>query len=144
MDYRKHFLLSEEVMQIIEDVKCEEELKSYGATIEFMVRYYVKKESEEELIQRILATYDEQCRGINDQLKMGIRKTEQNTTVLLDVMNTYLINNCPDNTELVPTDDEEHALVLNSKKNLSDKIARMKQMKDTRDGKRKKGSKWIY
>lgn len=67
-------------------------------------------------------------------LRLGF--IDKNVGVLLDVLNSILYGPSMENLLYVPSDQVKHPLIESAEKNITDKIARQKQIKD--NGKKKK------
>ena len=122
-DMQKNFNLSETDIEVLRQIKQDiPEVNSEVDAVRFLIRRYGKDRKEEVKLNHIL---DEDSR---------IRKThmmdEQNTEMVLDVLNTLLFREKVQ--EVVLKDEIENQVISKSRENIRNKIAHNKQKKDFR------------
>lgn len=115
---RKHYLLEESDIKIIEDIMERNGLENASDALRYMIRNFEKTETRENGIQLAI-----------------LRKIEENTTLLLDVANTDLLKRKDE--ICYPVSMAESPVIEKARKIHKKDIANKKQKKDYRNGKHK-------
>lgn len=110
---RKHYLLEESDIKILENVKERNGLGNSSDALRYMIRNYEKMEKSENGIQLAI-----------------LRKIEENTTLLLDVANTELLKRKDE--ICYPVSMAESPVIEKARKIHKKDLANKKQKKDYR------------
>lgn len=132
----KHFELSEDELNIILMVKEEQGFRSEKKALQYILDQY-KKDRELEYI--LLETYrkiEENQKAYRERLKWATTVAEQNSIILLDILNTLLLKKYSDVEELIPVDTFESPILTESKEIIKRKIHHFKEEKDFRERKK--------
>lgn len=133
MKIRKQFIFDEETVQDLLKIKEENNIKSETATIKYIVDMHKQYKDEDARFEKLLKIYDERCRGLTERIKWASQTAEQNSTIILDVLNTILhTGTCKSLNAIISVDYLEHDIILQSRQIIKDKIAHFKQAKDDR------------
>lgn len=127
---RKLFELSEQEVALLDRVKKEQELGSEVAALRYILCRYQEQEDQKELIKEAIQTYEAEAKGFHERLKWSSTMAERNTTMLLDVANTFLFQQGIE--DCIPVEDIESPVLARSRDILKRKLAHFKQQKDNR------------
>lgn len=131
MGIRKNIYLSDEEYNMIQNIKKEYGLKTDSAAISFLL----KSGDVTQNIAKAVINEMEESYMKSERLKWATKTAEQNSTVLLDAMNTILHMLKADS--LISVEFAPHPIIKKSKQNIKDKIAHFKQQSDERKRKGK-------
>lgn len=127
---RKGIYLKEEDLELLQEIKKEQGLSSDSATITYLIHQNWKgycelaKAVREELNENYLP---------KERIRWGVLTAEQNSTVLLDAMNTLLTMLHAE--VCIPVEKAPHPVIEQSQQQLKEKIAYFKQKSDERKSK---------
>lgn len=131
---RKIFNLKQKEMDILEKIRIEHGFKSDTAALHFMFDRYRELVDQKKLLEMVveeaLKQYEEKCIGLHERLRWATRVAEQNSIMLLDAVNTILINN--EIEDCVPVELIESPVIQESRRAMKEKIAYFKQKRDHR------------
>jgi len=132
MGAKKTYILSDESLDIMHRIMEEHSLKSETAVLEYvLVNYDMQKNIEERLdqiVQKHLKTF-------LNSMQSSMRQTEGNTFLLLDAINTILMER--GYQECYPAGTMPSRVIQESERLQKKRIIKMKQMKDHRLSRRK-------
>lgn len=135
----KKYVLDQEHIELVEQVKSEYGLKSDSAALRYIIEEYQKncqkKEENKELIDEFLEAYHQKYYAMFERLRWASQTAEMNTIMLLDAMNTMLISQNLENGVL--TEAFMSPVLEMSKSVYKEKIAHFKQKKDDRKNKKR-------
>lgn len=80
---------------------------------------------------------DEEKRAYHERLRWATTVAEQNSIVILDILNTLLLKNYTEIEEVIPVDTFESPIITESKEIIRRKIHHFKEQKDNRKRKKK-------
>lgn len=133
----KFYRLSPDEVKVIQQVQ-----EIYGYTTEVKALSHIIREYEnlgdeekrsEKIARAILRVFDEQYKGFWKRLYFSARQTDKNMTVLMDIVNSYLIDR--DFGSYVSQDTLTAPVIEEAREHLKTKISKRKQMKDNRSRK---------
>ena len=134
----KHIRLSEKYIDILNVVRENEELKSDTEAIKFLLDMYSNNKSEEvieeEKLKRYMDAYHERYYALFERLRWASQSAEKNTTIILDAINTMLINQ--EIADCISAEMFPSPVVQVSNDAYKKKIAYFKQKKDERNSKK--------
>ena len=134
MGVRKNIYFSEEEYENLQKIKNDYGLKTDSAAISFLLQSgSVTKNIAKAVVNEIEESYMK-----SERLKWATKTAEQNSTILLDSMNTLLHMFKADS--LISVEFAPHPIIHKSKQNLNDKIAYFKQQSDERKRKQSDNS----
>lgn len=128
----KHFDLSEDELNIILQVKEEQNLKSEKKALIYILQQYKKNQDLENSLINAYRKIEEEKRAYNERLRWATTIAEQNSIVLLDILNTLLLKYYPELEEVIPVDTFESPIITESKEIIKRKIHHFKEQKDNR------------
>lgn len=131
----KYFEIEEENLSFLTELKEAEGIKSDKAAINYIIKkyseLYKKKEAEgnsPEVAKAVMNQFNEQYGTIIRKLIAILSAIDENSTIMLDVMNTYLMK---DNMESCILNDVISSPVIDrSRDYYHHKISKAKQKKD--------------
>ena len=127
----------QEDMNVILKVKQEQNFRSEKKALQYIIKKYQEQEETEHLLLNIYEKIQEQRKPYEDRIKWAATVAEQNTIILLDVMNTILEQEFPEIDSLIPVDVYESPVIAESRSIIKKKIQHFKQRKDYRESKKK-------
>lgn len=131
---QKVFYLSEEDVDLLMKIKKETGARSQSQVISWLIR---NAESSQKKIAKAVREELEKHYMSPTKILCATKTAEQNSTVILDQINTLLhMFNAKD---CIPVDENPHQAVMQSQRRLKKKIIRLKQKK-TQDGNLNRGS----
>ena len=130
---RKTYVLDEECLKIISEVKKKSGISTSSKTLEHIIKSYKERGDKKEELLALLEEYDKRCRGFNKGLLTAVRNAEFNSSVILNFINTMLFHSHYGDVESpVTVDIAEHRVIEDISIQLSKQIADAKQIKDNR------------
>ena len=126
MAFRKNIYIDEKEYDVLQSIKKEYGLKTDSAAISFLLQ----SGNISENIAKAVVNEMEESYMKSERLKWATKTAEQNSTVLLDAMNTLLHMMKADT--LISVEFAPHPIIEKSKQNIKDKIAHFKQAADER------------
>lgn len=131
---KKQFVIEQEHLDILKETREKNNLRDDSMTLRFILESYKKSLDQEtqkqEFILQMLDAYQERYHAFFERLRWATRTAEQNSTVLMDIVNTHLIQNHTE--DCIPMDVMKSPAIEMSEKVYKDKIVHFKQMKDNR------------
>lgn len=124
----KHFDLEPEDVNILDKVKKEKGFNTEKRALQYILREFDKQRNIEQQVLHALYKYDEQRAEFMERLKWATKIAEENTTILIDCINTVLVQQKIDDCVMV--DVYESPVINAARKNVKRKIERRKQIKD--------------
>lgn len=135
MNQQKCIYLSEEDLQILKTLRQEQGLKSDSQVFSYLLK---KSTQDRDELAGAVRRELEQNYLPKERIRFGVQTAEQNSTVLLDAMNTLLhMLNAKD---CIPVEVAPHPVITQSRAAVKKQIAKAKQRKDERKSKRGWGS----
>lgn len=128
---KRTYNMQQEKLDLIDRVKEEQGFKTATAALHYIMDKYEELSDEEKMIEGAIRQYEKKCVGLHERLRWATRVAEQNSIVILDVLNTILIRQ--DINECVPVDIVESPVISASREIMMGKIAHFKQKKDHRE-----------
>ena len=83
-EIRKHFSLSEEAIQKINEIKEKNQLSSESKTIEFIVNKF----NNNDLIQDFLNAFDEKYGNLFTRMRLGVNSADKHNQIIIELLNT--------------------------------------------------------
>ena len=127
---RKHFSLSENNLLFIKKIQQERHLTSESAAVNYVISEYERRLTLANEVVELFNTYNE---SYMERLKWATQTAEQNSQVILDVLNTLLYEfqseSCISVEKLI------HPVILESQTEMKKRITYFKQKKDNRNRK---------
>lgn len=134
----KHFKLSDERLEILNQVKKNNKLKTDVAAINYLLDEYKnekeKQNEKNELAETFIQMYEKKFFSYMERLKWATKTSEKNTIIMLDILNTVLIKY--NIKECVPTDTYVSPAIATSQEIYKKKLIHFKQEKDNRNKKK--------
>lgn len=122
---RKHFIVSEKEIKILEDIKKENDfLENDSAALRYIFSEYERLKN----IEKKLVAQNEVVTKEIRTIKTINQSIESISEIMLDAVNTILISN--DQSVCYPVSYIESPVVTKSKQYKKDKLADLKQQKD--------------
>lgn len=131
----KEFQLKDEEFQVIKNVMDQEGLNQTKALC-YILNEYQKYQNIENIFRKVLKEQEQEHKNFTERIRWATRVAEQNSIVLLDAVNTILVNNNVE--DLIPVDTYESPVITKSKNIMKQKIAHFKQQKDYRERNKRK------
>lgn len=128
---RKIFNLRDDECDFLQNLMKEKGFKSEVAALHFIFDEYKQLADQEVLIERAIKKHEEDNIGLHERLRWSTRTAEQNSIIMVDILNTLLFHEGI--TECILTDVVESPVIGTSRKQMKDKIAHFKQQKDNRE-----------
>ena len=116
--------LSPQVMSIIDTYA-----KTFSSTeaLERIVLDYNRRGSDEDLVRMLLQAIDDHYKNFFTRIRLGVRSTDINSQVILEILNTLIYN------QSIPvailTDDKPTPVYLESQKHIQEKIKAFMNLK---------------
>lgn len=129
---RKTFDLSNESIQILEKAQKENGFKTQKQTLEYILHSYQSNNDIDRNMDAFVNALDKKYFS-KDRLRWSLQTAEQNTIIILDILNTYLLRNHIDKG--IPVDILPSPVIENSRKRIQEKIAHSKQPSQERRSK---------
>lgn len=127
---KKDFYLSEEDYQMLKECRSQNGLRSDSQVLPFLLRQY--QNSRKEIVTDIRLELEQNYLP-KERIRFGVQAAEQNSTVLLDAVNTLLhMFNAKD---CIPVQVAPHPVITQSRAAVKKQIAKAKQRKDERKSK---------
>lgn len=127
---KKDFYLSEEDYQMLKECRSQNGLRSDSQVLPFLLRQY--QNSRKEIVTDIRLELEQNYLP-KERIRFGVQVAEQNSTVLLDAVNTLLhMFNAKD---CIPVQVAPHPVITQSQAAVKKQIAKAKQRKDERKSK---------
>lgn len=134
----KSYRLDEEKELILKEIMQKHDFKSEGAAITFLLDEYVKQKEEEEKMaataELFLEKFSERYYSFFERLRWATRTSEKNSIMLLDAINTILVNQ--NLNDCIDIDTYMSPVLATSEDIYKNKIAHFKQAKDDRNAKK--------
>ncbi|MCQ2510851.1 MAG: MSL1 family protein [Lachnospiraceae bacterium] len=131
---KKTFDLSETTLQQIELIRVEKGFATTKQTLEFIIQAYPSINLEEAFADAVVKALDKKYVS-KERLRWSLQTAEQNTIVILDILNTYLLRNHIDKG--IPVDVLPSPVIENSRNRIKEKLAHFKQQADDKKAKMK-------
>lgn len=131
---KKTFDLSETTLQQIELIRVEKGFATTKQTLEFIIQSYPSINLEEAFADAVVRAMDKKYVS-KERLRWSLQTAEQNTIVILDILNTYLLRNHIDKG--IPVDVLPSPVIENSRNRIKEKLAHFKQQADDKKAKMK-------
>lgn len=131
MNQQKCIYLSEEDLQILKSLRQEQGLKSDSQVFSYLLKR--STQDKQEIAEAVRKELEKNFLP-KERIRFGVQTAEQNSTVLLDAMNTLLhMLNARDciSVEVAP-----HPVITQSRTAVKKQIAKAKQRKDERKSKK--------
>lgn len=87
-------------------------------------------QENEEIADLFLQKFDEKYSNYMTRVRLASRGADENTQVLLEIVNTVLFLQGIKGDKFLPMDKTEHSLLKRAKEAVKERIARFKQRKD--------------
>lgn len=118
--------LSPQVMSIIDSYAKNFSCSSTEA-LERIVLDYNRRGSDEDLVRMLLQAIDDHYKNFFTRIRLGVRSTDINSQVILEILNTLIYN------QSIPvailTDDKPTPVYLESQKHIQEKIKAFMDLK---------------
>lgn len=118
--------LSPQVMSII-DTYAKTFSCSSTEALERIVLDYNRRGSDEDLVRMLLQAIDDHYKNFFTRIRLGVRSTDINSQVILEILNTLIYN------QSIPvailTDDKPTPVYLESQKHIQEKIKAFMNLK---------------
>lgn len=134
---KKTYQLSFAAYEVIKHVKRKWEFRSDITALEYILTDYAKRENKPEAI---IDEIDERYKAYMSRLMWLLQETEQNSEIILDILNTFLHLYDPQEKGLydcMKVSNMPHPFIDQSKKSIKERMIRAKQVKDNRNRKNK-------
>ncbi len=128
---RKHYNLSEKSLEILHQTMEERNIKTETAALEYILLQYGQRQSTEERFAQIIR---ENFMEVLNGCRAAARATEKNTQLLLDSVNTILIER--GYWQYYSAEKEPSQVLRDAEEIWRHKLEREKQVKDNRLQKR--------
>lgn len=127
---QKHINLSREAEQVLNDLKAERGFSSMNQTLEYMIMDYNKNRDIAAAVSRQVT---EALSKVLTRIRLGTNVADRNSQIILEVLNSiaYQFDVAP-----MTTDFEETSAVSVAKESVKNRIAKLKQCKDNKAGKK--------
>lgn len=129
---QKVYNLEQEDIDILQEVMQEYGYKTQVQAVRHVIQNYKKLQDEEVhskmVAEQILNIFSDQYKDYWKRLYSSVRATDKNVSIILDVLNTMLIEN--DYEACVFTDVFPSPVIDDSREHLKKKIGKMKQKVD--------------
>lgn len=130
-DERNRFrvTLNDEVMDVIDDIKVEQNLKYNGEAITFLVNEYKRLKKEQWSLNYVAEVVSknlyETLKEELTRIRLGTNNTDRNTQILIELMNGLMIHESVD--DIITTDQMEVKGVTTAKKVIQERIDTKRQ-----------------
>lgn len=130
--------ISGELLEQFESIMKKNGLRTIKGTVEFVLEQYLilsdleeaMKQRDDNLIDNLLAKFDEKYHNNYVVLKSASKNIEKNSVLLLDAMNTILMNE--DYEACHPVDFIKSPVIEKSEERYKERISNLKQKKDNK------------
>lgn len=129
---RKHFSIADESLEIIRQIMKREKLPSESAAVNYALQFYERQTQEEADNMKNVLDASRKTMAI---MKGSFRETERMTAIILDAINTILMER--GYQECYPAGTMPSRVIQESERLQKKRIIKMKQMKDHRLSRRK-------
>lgn len=133
---KKLFDLNDDDLRNMYVLKSRLDLKTDVAIVRYALDYLVnlveQEEREQQMVNNIVNMLLAKMGESNNIVKRSVRETEKNTAMILDAVNTFLIQNKLD--ICIPVDTFKSSVLEQSEEIYKSKISNRKQKKDFRNG----------
>lgn len=125
---RKNYDLPQEIIDVLKEVMNKESIKYEKDALIYIVNEYNKRDY---LVRSISDEIAKTFKNDFTRLRLGVRTAEHNSTILMDLANSFIQNN-PEAIKWVMFNEGEmkSPQVKECEQHLAKKIARAKQVKD--------------
>lgn len=131
----KHFEISDERIEILNQVKVDNNLKTDVAAINFLLDSYQKEREKQEenkmLAELFVKTFTDSFHPFMERIRWATKTAEMNSMFLLDAVNTILLNQ--NISDCVPVETYMSPVIAASQEIYKEKLAYFKQQKDNRN-----------
>lgn len=134
---QKHFLLEQKELGILMRVKQEKGFSSETMTLKYILNEYDRMCDMETFIKNAFHSVLHDKKQYTERLKWAATTAEQNSQIIVDVLNTLLLKQFKDIEDVIPVDVFEAPVIAESRENIKQKIHHFKQQKDERERKKK-------
>lgn len=121
--------LDDETWKLLNRIQKENNLRSNSAAIEYVVSKEMNN-GNEQLADKIIEKFDEKYNNLFTRIRLGSNGAEKNSQVLIEILNSMIVNLSL--SDYFSTDTLESNIVIESKENVKERIARLKQIKDNK------------
>lgn len=130
---RKSISFSEQAESIIQTYAEENEVSFSQAVNEMICQQKIR--NGEEIAAIFIKKMDEHYSKLLTRLRLGVSETDKNVQVIIEILNSMLFFE-KKGYGLMPTEVSSHDVVKEAKGQIKDRIARFKQINDSKRRKR--------
>ncbi len=127
---RVNLTISEQSKNYIEDYKKKNNYRSISEALDSIIKHSMNTDNVDLIADRILGKIEDKYDNLFTRLRLAGNSADINSQVIVEILNSMIINMNIKKSFL--TDTVESQVVADSKKQIKNKIAYYKQLKDNK------------
>lgn len=128
---RKTYRLTEETLAQIDAYADKHGLNNTQALASMIdTAHKMQMESDDVIAKKVIDAFDEKYKNLFTRLRLGVRASDLNSQIMLELLNTILVNMSIQEKDVVLTDKFTNPALRHSTELVKNRLAAAKQRKD--------------
>lgn len=130
---QKNFRISPRLYQKLADYAEEQDVTETFIMEKALEQFFQEQTQEyDRIAERFLEKYEEKYKNYMTRVRLAAREADVNSQILLELANTMLYLTSREGKDFISREEMEHPILQNAKQFVKDRIARYKQLQDSR------------